>query len=371
MSNNALPPADDNDLEVSPTCTAEELAAQRYEAAKAKGDVLELSSDDSEDDMPVSKLLARQEDTRRFFSRLPLREIQKILEFLEFDLVDTAMRSVSKATLAAARLALTCGRWRSIRYVAEHGLAVCAIAADCGLAGVRPLKVRSISDDACATFRKAWKLDPRLTFRVVCDLECSWDRLKEYGAVFLSVVEDSLDGVPRIVAACEDAYRMRSAGSYIIGCDHRRGRDGISYPSHTRERGPYCFPWPMVRAWHEIVLGVELCHNSSRLKESWPLIGAGLEAWADQQLAATFTRDCLYYSTSLNARVDTNLLGAYARTWSARWEDRTKAGAFVAAMGRIREDMVRQYEDDMERRLEQRRMRGEYGSDYDEEESDY
>ena len=49
------------------------------------------------------------------------------------------------------------------------------------------------------------------------------------------------------------------------------------------------------------------------------------------------------------------------------WEDRTKAGAFVAAMGRIREEMLRQYEDDLERRLERRRIRGEYGSDYDEE----
>ena len=65
------------------------------------------------------------------------------------------------------------------------------------------------------------------------------------------------------------------------------------------------------------------------------------------------------------------MLEPYARAWSAGWEDRTKAGAFVAAMGRIREDMVRQYEDDLERQLERRRMRGEYGSDYDEEESDY
>ena len=40
------------DMEVGPTCTAEELAAQRYEAAKAKGDVLELSSDD-EDEPPA------------------------------------------------------------------------------------------------------------------------------------------------------------------------------------------------------------------------------------------------------------------------------------------------------------------------------
>ena len=43
---------DDDDMEVGPTCTAEELAAQRYEAAKAKGDVLELSSDD-EDEPPA------------------------------------------------------------------------------------------------------------------------------------------------------------------------------------------------------------------------------------------------------------------------------------------------------------------------------
>ena len=66
------------------------------------------------------------------------------------------------------------------------------------------------------------------------------------------------------------------------------------------------------------------------------------------------------------------MLELYARAWSARWEDRTKADAFVAAMGRIREEMVRQYEDEEERRIEERRrIRGDYGSDYDEEESDY
>ena len=122
----------------------------------------------------------------------------------------------------------------------------------------------------------------------------------------------------------------------------------------------------MVRTWEERVLGASASYHWAWAPR--PLIvGAGLEAWADQQLAATFTRDCLYYSTSLNARVDTNLLGAYARTWSARWKDRTKADAFVAAMGRIREEMVRQYEDDLERRIRERQIRGEYGSDYDEE----
>ena len=121
--------------------------------------------------------------------------------------------------------------------------------------------------------------------------------------------------------------------------------------------------------WEELVLGASPSYHWAWAPR--PLIvGAGLEAWADQQLAATFTRDCLYYTTSLHARVDTNLLEPYARAWSARWEDRTKADAFVAAMGRIREEMLRQYEDDLERRIRERaerRMRGDYGSYYDEE----
>ena len=49
----------DDDMEVGPTCTAEELAAQRYEAAKAKGDVLELSSDD-EDEPPAKPQTPRR-----------------------------------------------------------------------------------------------------------------------------------------------------------------------------------------------------------------------------------------------------------------------------------------------------------------------
>ena len=57
------------------------------------------------------------------------------------------------------------------------------------------------------------------------------------------------------------------------------------------------------------------------------------------------------------------MLGAYARTWSARWEDRTKAGAFMAAMGPIREEISRQIADE-ELRLDTPR---EYRSDSDEE----
>jgi len=49
----------DDDMEVGRTCTAEELAAQRYEAAKANGDVLELSSDD-EDEPPAKPQTPRR-----------------------------------------------------------------------------------------------------------------------------------------------------------------------------------------------------------------------------------------------------------------------------------------------------------------------
>jgi len=57
------------------------------------------------------------------------------------------------------------------------------------------------------------------------------------------------------------------------------------------------------------------------------------------------------------------LLDTTARTWSNAWEDRTKAGAFMAAMGPIREEISRQIADEELRRDTPR----EYRSDSDEE----
>ena len=115
-------------------------------------------------------------------------------------------------------------------------------------------------------------------------------------------------------------------------------------------------PAPSVREGHCCVALVGFSYHWAWAPR--PLIvGAGLEAWADQQLAATFTRDCLYYTTRLHSRVDTNLLEPYARAWSARWEDRTKAGAFVAAMGRIREAFARQLADEERQRRREEWLR--------------
>ena len=346
MSSHALPHDDDEDDEVQLTGLRSgfDAVGARIAEAEESGRVVELGDDGkvSDDDVPLREWQKREEDKRRFFSRLPLREIQKCLEFLQFDLVDTAMRSVSKATRAAARLALTCGRWRPIRYVAEQGLAVCRSVP----LSLRVDDYRKCDPPAAARLhcQEAWALDPPLVIRVVCDWEVGHPTsLYFYGGIFLWIVEPSLDGLSRIVAACEDAYLLQ------------------------RDR----FPWSMIWRWQlEIRWQVELqgpCPGfsvcQSGFEESWPLIGAGLEAWADQQLAATFTRDFLDYSTERDARVDTNLLDSTARAWSARWEDRTKAGAFMAAMGPIREEISRQIADEELRRDTPR----EYRSDSDEE----
>ena len=57
---------------------------------------------------------------------LPPEMVQKCVEFLPFAEVHAEIKQVSKATRNVARRALTRGRWKPIRYVAEQGLAVCA-----------------------------------------------------------------------------------------------------------------------------------------------------------------------------------------------------------------------------------------------------
>ena len=60
------------------------------------------------------------------FESLPPEMVQKCLEFLPFAEVHAEIKQVSKATRKVARRALTRGRWKPIRFVAEQGLAVCA-----------------------------------------------------------------------------------------------------------------------------------------------------------------------------------------------------------------------------------------------------
>ena len=243
------------------------------------------------------------------------------MEFLHFDLV-TVVKSVSKTTREAVRRAVVRGRWRPIRYVAVEGLAVTA-----SVGANKHVFIGTFGGSdpppaaPSAIFREAWALDPALVIRVIC---CDWDITRvgahpaqfrgAYEAVFLWIVEPSMDGLPRIVSACEDTFSKRSAVM----------------------PGPF-FPFPMLRAWREVILGHLLLDTPFFSNETRPLIGTGLEAWADALLAAEFTRALFDFSGSLAD--DVYMYDIVAQVWSDEWQDRAKAGVFLAEMGRIREEV--------------------------------
>ena len=124
---------------------------------------------------------------------LPPEMVQKCVEFLPFDKLiergawaweahrrsdaallrrDRSLKSVSKTVCAAVRRALTKGRWRPIRCVAEQGLAVCAAGdhawPDDPLHGNgAPTDPPPAAAPLCAIFREAWALDPALVVRII------------------------------------------------------------------------------------------------------------------------------------------------------------------------------------------------------------
>ena len=57
------------------------------------------------------------------FENLPPEMVQKCVEFLPFAEVHAEIKQVSKATRKVARRALTRGRWKPFRYVAQQALA--------------------------------------------------------------------------------------------------------------------------------------------------------------------------------------------------------------------------------------------------------
>ena len=162
-----------------------------------------------------------------------------------------------------------------------------------------------------------------------------------YQGRLLWIVEPSRDGIAHIVAALE--------GTCLIQ---------FSYPAGPAVPGklPF-FPFPMLNAWNwaldiaaglaedpnkafhaggtpislEMSLGQDLVHS-----EHGPLVGRGLEAWSDTDLAAKFTRKFhVRYGYSRLYATEAEMYFHGARAWSDNWVDRTKASAFVVEMARI------------------------------------
>ena len=77
MSSHALPHDDDDDeVQLTGSHSVIDAVGARIAEAEESGRVVELDSDGdpSDDDIPLIEWQRREEDKRRFFSRLPLRE---------------------------------------------------------------------------------------------------------------------------------------------------------------------------------------------------------------------------------------------------------------------------------------------------------
>ena len=251
------------------------------------------------------------------FESLPPEMVQKCVEFLPFAEVHAEVKQVSKATRKAARRALTRGRWRPFRYVAEQGLAVCT-ATGGGALRLDTDTFTVVCDDAASAapaaalkaFREAWALEPSLVMRIICldwDTELEEeDEVGRYQACFLNFVEPSIDGLSRIAGACECAYSGRT-------CDRFFPRMLFFWWALIGQRKP------------------DSLHDSSA-------IGDGLEDWADFDRVVKFLG--LFIETWEYDNYGTGGFEhrATARAWSANWVDREKASRFVAAAEALDEE---------------------------------
>ena len=121
------------------------------------------------------EVLIIKEDPARTLASVPPGLVQKILHFLPLDKVHEA-KQVSKLYRSAAHSAMTRGRWKPVRLVAEH-------------------YKHQVRPPALALCRAAWDLDPSETLRLALT------RPGPAAAQFLALVEPPLDGLERILTA--------------------------------------------------------------------------------------------------------------------------------------------------------------------------
>jgi len=274
------------------------------------------------------------------------QELQiRCVEFLALGDAASLAKQLSKGTRAAARRALTRGRWRPVCEVARNGKAT--IEGVMGgywkidgnpQAGKRTWQERlaGLSDASRALFREAWALEPAEVFFILN----LWARESYHEAdLFLCLVEPSADGLRRVLAACEYSHRecARRAG--------HSGRPSLAEDADERE----CLPSELVGAWLR-GLGARLFFHQQPT-----LFGEHLECWEDPAQAAGFVwasspgrgKDWLHESMYGGEEYDRgipNYIIDKARAYCARWEDQIKKATFLRQfMG------IQLVADDMER----------------------
>ena len=264
------------------------------------------------------------------------QELQiRSIEFLSLAEASLA-KQLSKGTRAAARRALTRGRWRPVCEVARNGKAT--IEGVMGgywkidgnpQAGASTWQERlaGLSDASRALFREAWALEPAQVLFIIS----LWTRESYHEAyLFLCLVEPSADGLRRVLAACEYSHRecARRAG--------HSGRPSLAEDADERE----CLPSELVGAWLR-GLGARLFFHQQPT-----LFGEHLECWEDPAQAAGFVwasspgrgKDWLHESMYGGEEYDRgipNYIIDKARAYCARWEDHIKKATFLQEFMRI------------------------------------
>ena len=270
---------------------------------------------------------------------LPREVLARCIEFLPFDQA-LETKHASKEFRSAARRAVAHGRWRPVKFVAERGLDLVSFP-----------HYDSVSAAALSTFRAAWEIDAGQVVREIAE----WDdgiRGDDgfHAAVFLQLVEPTIDGLPRVLAACERTHR--SVESPLANGDWRNYYYRLRDAPQTLRR---MLPVHMLVRWSGRVgrpLRLNFDHDedndSCLFIASWfdnaqdllntehfgyALFGSGLEAWDDPRLAARFVFALLL--EQLDPDIEFVDISDHQR-WSRDWQVRDKADAFVEAARALR-----------------------------------
>ena len=282
--------------------------------------------------------MPRLRSQTRITSVLPRELLQRTLEFLPFDDVHTEAKCVSRDFRSAARRALTRGRWQPMQLFSEQSLR-----------HMDTIRANGVSAASRETSRAAWALEPGL---VIFEL-AYWSR--PFAGRFLAIVEPTIEGLPRIVVACECAQRA------FGGFDSMYRDPGPTVPAVSVQ------DWAL-RLGHSLSLGYrEQAEGSAVLDRETEdsLFFAGLESWTDPKLAAAFIRAILDYNDwfsqeycELGCHWQDELERPYRQMherWVENWRDRSRADAFVAEGVRLEAESQREQEEDLEEQLQAER----------------
>ena len=157
---------------------------------------------------------------------------------------------------------------------------------------------------------------------------------------FLELVEPTIDGLPRVVAAIERTHRFKHS-SHAFGTKGTLW-DRVASPKHvllawSEQVGHQLRLSPDYDWEADIDQSLFILSSSEGGLSGCELFGSGLEAWADQDLAAEFVSGLvpsLERDYESEADVVYISIGDHER-WTNHWQDRSKADAFKLAAAEL------------------------------------